>query len=181
MSVPVQPSERKKLPTSRFPLELCSVPGRSAGEFRSMARSMASVQELDRFGEICTDDHRSYGVWYGVQYTAGSKVASMMPYIYRAVRKPALRNERSPIGLLACPLRSFISIFLSPVSSFSRWVPPCCPSLYPSLSATQRSSFRCQFATRFTAGGDSDACVSDKNRSRCPRAPWTPFRLRSIL
>lgn len=105
-------------------------------EIRGSRRSMRSVEGLNGFREVGPVDDRSYGVRTSAM--AGSKVASMVLYIYRAVRKPALRNERSPIGLLACPLRSFISIFLlvplSPVLAG-------CPSLYPSLSATRRSSF----------------------------------------
>lgn len=99
-----------------------------------------------------------------VQWREGKWLAWCGTYMYRAVRKPALRNERSPIGLLACPLCSFISIFL-PSPPFP--VSPVGIRLYDPVSVSVCHStllFRCQFATRFTAGGDSDACVSDKNR-----------------
>lgn len=146
-----------------------SVPSRASEEIhRSKRSTMSRGGGWIRFGEICLTDHRSYGVRWGA--IAGYKVAGTVTYVYRAVRKPALRNERSAIGLLPCPLRSFISILLS---SFST-LPPVCPCirLCPSHSTLL---FRCQFATRFTAGSDSDACVSDKNLFCPPPRGSTPI------
>lgn len=110
-----------------------SVPSRASEEIhRSKRSTMSRGGGWIRFGEICLTDHRSYGVRWGA--IAGYKVAGTVTYVYRAVRKPALRNERSAIGLLPCPLRSFISILLS---SFST-LPPVCPCirLCPPLNAT---------------------------------------------
>lgn len=135
------------------------MPSRASEKIHRSKRSTMSRGGWIRFGEICLTDHRSYGVRWSTM--AGYKVASMVTYVYRAVRKPALRNERSAIGLLPCPLRSFISILLPvPLSTL-----PIRLSVPVSVSVRHSTLlFRCQFATRFTAGSDSDACLSDKNR-----------------
>lgn len=146
------------------------MPSRASEKIHRSKRSTMSRGGWIRFGEICLTDHRSYGVRWSAM--AGYKVASMVTYVYRAVRKPALRNERSAIGLLPCPLRSFISILLPvPLSTL-----PIRLSVPVSVSVRHSTLlFRCQFATRFTAGSDSDACLSDKNRF-CPPRGVHPHR-----
>lgn len=152
----------KKSATSWFPRCI----GPQSEKIHRSKRSTMSRGGWIRFGEICLTDHRSYGVrWSAI---AGYKVARTVTYVYRAVRKPALRNERSAIGLLPCPLRSFISILLPVPLSIRLSVP---------VSVSVRHStllFRCQFVTRFAAGSDSDACVSDKNLF-CPPRGSTPI------
>lgn len=132
---PLKRLNRRNQP--RVDFLVVSVPSRASEEIhRSKRSTMSRGGGWIRFGEICLTDHRSYGVRQGA--IAGYKVAGTVTYVYRAVRKPALRNERSAIGLLPCPLRSFISILLP---AFLFFYSSACLSLYPSLSATQRYSF----------------------------------------
>lgn len=166
---PLKRLNRRNQP--RVDFLVVSVPSRASEEIhRSKRSTMSRGGGWIRFGEICLTDHRSYGVRWGA--IAGYKVAGTVTYVYRAVRKPALRNERSAIGLLPCPLRSFISILLPAFLFFLLF------RLSVPVSVSVRHStllFRCQFATRFTAGSDSDACVSDKNLFCPPPRGSTPI------